>query len=297
MENNDTHTAEENRAEEESSTVGGMLKTAREARELSIEQIAAELRIESRFLVALEEDNFEEFSAPVFTKGYIKQYGHRLGLEYGDLLAQYYRQEDVRDLTLKHSTPIRIRDEQQVTQWILAGSILALLVGGFALWYLSGSGEPPPVVTSPGAESIEPVLTEELVLEAPFPATPPLPDRATRPVPEPELVAAVADSPNSVVAVVEDDPPAESDLAGPMVQVTISFEQDCWTEVTDARGERQFYGLATAGAVSRFEAQLPLSFLLGNVDAVRLLLDGSPYPIPDYGRRGNRAEFVIAEEP
>ena len=98
MENDDTRTPEEDRPEEESSSVGAMLRAAREEKELSVEQLAAELRIEPRFLNALEDDSFEEFPAPVFTKGYIRQYAQRVGLDYADLLAEYYRQVEVRDV-------------------------------------------------------------------------------------------------------------------------------------------------------------------------------------------------------
>jgi len=331
MANSDTQTPEEDRPEEESSTVGAMLRAAREERELSIEQISGELRIEPQFLIALEEDSFDGFPAPVFTKGYIKQYGQRVGLDYGDLLAEYYRQVEVRDLPMLASRPIRLRDEQQIAQWIVVGVILSVLVVGF-LWYLS-SDAPPVEVISPVEESVDPGMNEETVLEAPPPSLPeepvPVPDPAPdqelnleldqdlEPEPEPELgpdqgpeagPEAGPEPGSETLGVEETDPDSEpaATLAGvaravpdlppgPTIEVTINFEQDCWTEVTDARGERFFYGLGSAGAVSSFDARLPLSFFLGNAGGVRLQLNGRPYPIPTDSRQGNLARFVIAE--
>ena len=81
----------------------------------------------------------------------------------------------------------------------------------------------------------------------------------------------------------------------PTIEVTISFDQDCWAEVTDDSGERFFYDLGSAGTVASFSAQLPLSFFLGNADGVRLEFNGRPYPIPADSRRGNLARFVVAE--
>ena len=315
MEIDDTRTSEEDRPEEESSSVGAMLKAAREEKELSVEQLAAELRIEPRFLNALEDDNFEEFPAPVFTKGYIRQYAQRVGLDYADLLAEYYRQVEVRDVPMMANRPIRLRDEQQIAQWVGAGLVLTTLAVGFGVWYLSSDTPPPAEVTAPSEEPIDPGMNEESVVEPPPPAADLLeepvtaPEPPPEPEPEPEVVLdAEPDEflpdgllpedtePEPAAAAVAAETEAVPDLPpGPTVEVTITFEQDCWTEVTDARGERFFYGLGSAGAVSSFDAQLPLSFFLGNAGGVRLQLNGRPYPIPADSRQGNLARFVIAE--
>lgn len=328
MENDDTQTPEEDRPEEESSSVGSLLKAAREEKELSIEQLSAELRIEPHFLTALEDDNFDEFPAPVFTKGYIRQYAQRVGLEYGDVLAEYYRQVDVRDVPMQANKPIRLRDEQQIAQWVIAGLILSILVVGFGVWYLSSDTPPPVEVTAPSEEQVDPGMNEETVVE---PAPPPTVDVLEEPLPEPapaldpplgaeteEIVAGDADPGETpaedtvsvetlvenaqpapalepAAAVAAETQPAQGLPPAPTVEVTITFEQDCWTEVTDASGERFFYGLGAAGAVSSFDAQLPLSFFLGNAGGVQLQLNGRPYPIPADSRQGNLARFVIAE--
>ena len=310
MENDDTQTPEEERPEEESSSVGVMLKAAREDKELSVEQLAAELRIEPRFLNALEDDNFDAFPAPVFTKGYIRQYAQRVGLDYADLLAEYYRQVEVRDVPMMATRPIRLRDEQQIAQWIVAGLILTTLVVGFGVWYLSSDTPPPAEVTAPSEEPLDPGMNEETVVEPPAPAVDLLEEPAPAPEPslepeqepdivldaEPEEILAEDTEPEPATAAAAVDTEPVPDLPpGPTVEVTITFEQDCWTEVTDARGERFFYGLGSAGAVSSFDAQLPLSFFLGNAGGVRLQLNGRPYPIPADSRQGNLARFVIAE--
>jgi len=291
---------EEERPEEESSTLGRALRVAREERELSIEQIAGELRVESRVLIALEEDDYEEFSAPVFTKGYIKLYGQRLGLDYGDLLASYYRNVDVRDVPVVARKPIQLRDEHQITRWIIAGAVLALLIFGFTVWYLSQADDPPLIESPASAVPVEPAVPEAVAVGVPDPVAA-APDPVAIPLPEepiePEVVDLQEPEPEALVVVSAASGPASEPIPPPRptVEVSISFEQDCWTEVTDARGERVFYGLGSAGATSRFDAVLPLSFFLGNAAGVRLLLNGRPYPIPGDSRQGNLARFVIAE--
>ncbi len=79
--------------------------------------------------------------------------------------------------------------------------------------------------------------------------------------------------------------------------IEIVFDQDCWTEITDINGERFYYDLGRAGSKSIFDAHLPLSFLLGNVNGVQIRVNGEPYMIPaDSHNGGNVARFVITED-
>jgi cytoskeleton protein RodZ len=250
---------------------------------LSLTQISAELRIEPKFLTALEEDRLDEFPAPVFTKGYLKQYGGMLGLDISDLLAQYYRQFDVRDVPVVHHKPIRLRDDDQIRHWLAAAVVLCVVCGGLAAWWIS-----------------QPVADPIVVQRAAEPVGEPNPP--TRPIAiVPPASEAQAPSVDEVVdePTVQEPPlpplPAEAIAATDSVQVEVSFAEDCWTEITDANGERLFYGLGSAGARSRFSATLPISVFLGNAGGVELSVDGTRYPIPAGSRQGNLARFVIAE--
>jgi len=275
-------------ASDDEGSVGERLRAAREAQPLTLAQIAAELRIEPRFLAALEEDRLDEFPAPVFTKGYLKQYGGVLGLDESDMLAQYYRQVDARDVPVMQLKPIRLRDEDQIRHWLAAGLVLALLVGGFVTWWLLRPESAPVPV-----ERIEEPLPEPPPVEAPAE----------------EIAAPVAASMSADVETLESSPvlvgPTTEQAAavpedpvpavGAGVQVEVNFLEDCWTEISDARGERLFYGLGSAGARSRFSARLPISIFFGNASGVELTVNGESYSVPSGSRQGNLARFVIAD--
>lgn len=124
-------------------SLGDMLRGARAAQELSLEEVAAELRMEEGMLRALEEHRFEALGAPVFAKGYLKQYAQRLGLSTDDVLAEYYRIAEPRDVRIEPSRVIKLRDERQITIWIVAVLLLAVLSGLLYLWW---AGQP--VVTT-----------------------------------------------------------------------------------------------------------------------------------------------------
>ncbi|MFL2545942.1 MAG: helix-turn-helix domain-containing protein [Candidatus Rariloculaceae bacterium] len=277
MRRRDNQPAEDESPTEQSSTVGEVLRIAREALDQTVEQVAGELRIEAPYLVALENDNFDEFSAPVFAKGYLKQYALRLGLDDDELLTLYYRQVGTQQVPKLRVQTLETGEDQQQARWLIAGSALALVIAAVVIWQLSTPEEGLPVVTTV-ADPIE----DDPVAPLPEPE-PPMP--VVTPAPELEPVE------EAVAETIEE--PAEAVI--PELRVEIVFREDCWTEVIDVRGERLFYGLGGAGARSRFSATPPLSFFLGNASGVDLSVDDTPYEIPAENLQGNLARFVILE--
>jgi hypothetical protein len=63
------------------STVAEQLHKAREARRLTVEQVAEITKIRSDHLRALEEGNFNVFSAPVYIRGFVRSYSSLLKLD------------------------------------------------------------------------------------------------------------------------------------------------------------------------------------------------------------------------
>ena len=119
-------------------TLGEQLRAARLSQDLTVEQLSTELRIEAKQLHALEENRFEQIGVPVFVKGYLKQYGSRLGLNTADLLALYYKQTTLADVQIQPSRTITLRDERQITSWVLAAVVLLAIIAGLAVWLWNG---------------------------------------------------------------------------------------------------------------------------------------------------------------
>jgi cytoskeletal protein RodZ len=69
------------------STVAEQLRVAREARKLTISQVAEATKIRTDHIRALEEGNFNVFSAPIYIRGSVKNYATLLKLDVPQIMA------------------------------------------------------------------------------------------------------------------------------------------------------------------------------------------------------------------
>ena len=69
------------------STVAEQLRAAREARKLTILQVAEATKIRTDHIRALEEGNFNVFSAPIYIRGSVKNYATLLKLDVPQIMA------------------------------------------------------------------------------------------------------------------------------------------------------------------------------------------------------------------
>jgi cytoskeleton protein RodZ len=295
---------------ESTPNLGTRLQNAREAQDLSIEELAAELRIGAHFLTALEECRFDVLGAPVFAKGYLKQYGARLGLDATELAADYVRAVGHASIPIAPSKTIKLRDDRQITMWVIAGIALVLLASLLLLWWLRQSdiGAESALADRARATVTVPAGAPEFdspVREVPAAAATPaelLPAQDLSQEQEPELVAEPAVEPAAasrpgpeltpavVPPPVAEAPPAAV-IDGPVLEVL--FVEDSWAEILDEDGTRLFYDLGRAGTRQRFPAGRNLNLLFGNARGVELSVDGRPVPVPGSPRRGDVAQFDL----
>src|SRR4029077_704568 len=68
--------------------VGETLRRERMKRNLDLEEISRELKISTRFLQAIENDQYEKLPGGVFAKSFVRQYARLLSLNEDDLAVQ-----------------------------------------------------------------------------------------------------------------------------------------------------------------------------------------------------------------
>ena len=71
--------------------LGERFRAAREARGLTVSDVAEHIRIRSVYLSAIEDENWAAIGAPVYTRGFLRTYARYLGLDPEEMVADYNR--------------------------------------------------------------------------------------------------------------------------------------------------------------------------------------------------------------
>lgn len=258
---------------------GERLAEARRLRKIPLPDIARDLHLDETKVQALEENRFEVLGAPVFAKGHLRKYAEIVGVSIDTVMDDYRALTDADVAPPVVGEPRRRPREFNLGPWLIAIP-LVLAVLGAIYWWL---GRTPPRAPRPAPAVSAPLPAPEtappaaIVQEATRAAEEP-PERMQ---PEADLAEAggVADN-------------AAPEQAG-MLELQLTYSGDCWTEVTDAAGERLFFDLGRQGRTVNVNGQPPLRVLLGDSNNVRLSVNGEPYPIEDAEFRGDTARLTI----
>lgn len=148
-------------------TVAEQLRAAREAQNLTIHQVADVTKIRTDHLRALEEGDFDVFTAPVYIKGFTRCYATVLKLDAGQIMAQLEAElsktqkfSEPPNLTPHPRTPLDfVMLQLSRVNWqkslVMLGAVVVLgtVVGGIAAWRHFSQRDPlkdlPPGVYQP----------------------------------------------------------------------------------------------------------------------------------------------------
>ncbi len=121
---------------------GAMLRVAREAGGLSIEDVAGRLRLNAALVLAMEEDRLALLGAPVFARGHLRNYAALVGVPESEVLAACEAGEvpEPSFLPALNLRP-RIRDHARWV-WPLAAVLLALAVVALFWWWSARAPAP-----------------------------------------------------------------------------------------------------------------------------------------------------------
>src|SRR5579862_4767390 len=72
-------------------SIGETLRREREKQNLDLDQVSRELKISTRFLEAIEQENFDRLPGGVFAKSFVRQYARMLNLDEEEVAAEVQR--------------------------------------------------------------------------------------------------------------------------------------------------------------------------------------------------------------
>jgi cytoskeleton protein RodZ len=274
-------------------TFGDSLKREREMRGVSLDEISAATRIATRFLQAIENEQWDQLPGGVFNRGFVRAVARYLGLDEENIVAEYaLAVGDRPSVPVWTGSPPAVTSEQPWAAWIIAGIIvIALIAGG---WFAARR-----IYAWRAARR---AAQNAAVTAAPSPAAPETP---ANPVP----AAASSDSTVNPVATsetpsgkVDSSPvtnatsPAAS-IATPTIpgRLELKIEAGKKTKVTvDADSNRVFNGTMKAGEDHTFTAKD--RFQISARDAGALLLELNGKTLAPIGPPGHAGKVTVTRE-
>lgn len=237
--------------------VGDLLRAAREAQGLSIEEIAGRTRVPSRHLATIEAGDLSRLPAAPYSAGFIKSYARVVGLNEAELSRAFrdelaaYGDERADSMPFAPADPSRVAPRGLA--WVAAIVAVALVIG-YLVWRNTWSGDGPDTREQLAAQTAPPPEAAP----APAPAAPP-PAPAVVPI-DPAAPAAPAAAPG-----------------GPVV---LTATAPVWVRIYNRDGNKTLF-MAEMAAGQRYEVPASAADPLirtGRAESIRVTVGGAEAP-------------------
>lgn len=240
---------------------GQRLREARQAAQLTLNEVASRMRLEPYVLELLENDRYEQLHGPTFVRGYLSGYARLLDLPERPILEAYERHDHrppalVSELGRKPEVHVSDFPVRMVT-YVIAGLLVVLVV----LWWQSRQPHPAAPeraeATPPVAQSSAPPASRSEPAPAPQPTAAAVMPAESAPEAPTTAVTAAEPLPSALPTEAEDatSPSPRVSSAGPTAPAATATSADA-NPVSDASPARD-EPAASALQAAPSEAPLP----------------------------------------
>jgi cytoskeleton protein RodZ len=278
------------------SSIGEALRRERVKRNLDLEQVSRELKISTRFLEAIEAEDFDRLPGGVFAKSFVRQYARMLNLDEEEVAAEVQRTlapaplPDFSAATPKAMAPPAVEFAPRVGSissrpfasgsWLPALALVVAVMLGCSFvygWYQRDRRQA-------SAPPLHRVVTAQAANTATALPTPPPPTEAAAETQQPPATSAAAETTPAppVQAQAETGPPASRPQGAVNVEIATSDEPVWVLARTD--GKYAFSGTLDKNQTRTVNADGVVLLRLGNAGGVVITLNGKP--IPALGPKG-----------
>jgi cytoskeleton protein RodZ len=247
---------------------GAALRQAREAADMSIEQVASQLHMTVRSVANLEADDWSSLGAPVFVRGQLRSYARLLGVDIEPYIEQTPVASVAPSTLVSHThTPGYQRFAEQIGRRAIYVAITAAIAVPVWLGTRDHLGS-----SEPSVQSLD------------FPAATVAEEATAQPQGAPQRTPLVAS-----IASLSTAPQASSVF-------TITFNGDSWVEILGADNQTVLErGLLTAGQQRSYKLGEVGRIKLGNVNAVEVKRAGVAIDLEPFSR-ANVARFALSSD-
>lgn len=307
----DIHTSEY-ADEPRSASPGQLLQHERERQAISLEDAALALHLRPAVVAGLEQDHYAEIPVATYRRGYLRTYAKYLGMDDKPVLEAYHARYGAPD-TEREVKPVSVTRPPSRLGGILFKLVTLLVIAGLigvtVTWWQSRGGNTPP-----GLDDNAPAETAPDTAGTPeMPSTSDAPAARTESSDETDASDAGSTEANpraTSTAEPEVTVPSPAALAAATAvasaaqeranaatanTLALTFNQQSWTEIFDARDQRVFVGLQQPGTEASVEGQPPFRLTVGNATGVELRYQGKVIDLAAQAGANNVARFTLGE--
>jgi cytoskeletal protein RodZ len=276
-------------AESSAVTLGAYLRSLRDAKGSSLEDMARSTRVGIRHLEALEEERLTDLPSPVFVRGFIRAYCSFLRESPETALGHYQELAAERAAVESATAPPRPRQTRAGGSVLLGLALLLVLGIGLVVLNLTVTrlAETPVAATKTSPQPVPVTAPVPTPQPAPPGATGAPPVRPSSPTPaaEPARPASppAPGRPPTAAAPVPPAPTAAPKALPSSQRLVIKAVEPTWVRVQTDEG-RVAVELLPAGASREWTADRRFLLTIGNAGGVELTLNGRS--LPPLGAKG-----------
>ncbi len=304
-------------------TAGQRLQAAREARNIERADVARWLKLDQKFIKAIEEGDAEHLPGPVFIAGYIRSYAKLVNLPPDQLVREFTKSHvdalpkitrlprpapgkmgKVSEFLPKRFSIAAESYSANAKKFVMvSGATIFMAVLGLIAVLLGDKETEVVVLEEQAVETVSPSLAppDALPLDPqggaaalePAPAAlleaeESVPERITVPL---ELKKLERGDPGVVTRLDEAGLSTYDDL--PKENIEMHFRANSWVDIRDSTGRRLIQSMGVAGATKEVRGVAPFQVLIGYGPGVEIVYNGQPFDFSQYQGKQAVVRFTL----
>jgi cytoskeleton protein RodZ len=268
---------------------GASFRQARVSKGISLDQVATETRISTRFLSAIENEEFHLLPGGIFNRGFVRAFAEKVGLDPDQAVADYKRMVEIRQPDPPAAPQPAPAAKRKRRLYPIAVGVLALVIVVFYV-VTRESGPIAQTASTPAAtQSAAPTPA------APAPSiAPPDNARQTAAAPETQSNQSPKPTPAPTPALAPQAAAPATPAAPNALSLEIAAQDPSWIRVEADEKSANPGEILQSGMTRKYTAQNKLIISAGNAGGLMLKLNDKP--MKAIGKSGQVREIVITPE-
>ncbi|MDN6179456.1 MAG: DUF4115 domain-containing protein [Halomonas subglaciescola] len=292
---------------------GKLLQQERERQAIPLKDAARDLHLRPAVVTGLEQDHYAEIPVATYRRGYLRTYAKYLNMDEKPVLAAYEALHGTPDIE-REIKPVSVTRPPSRLGGLLFKLVTLLVIAGLigvtVTWWQSRGGNTPPGLddSAPAQSASAPSTSADTKApqDAGASAKPRDDESDTARNVNTDAATDIAASTTEPEAAAPSDAAIaaataiahairQRDAAAADNSLALTFNQQSWTEIFDARDQRVFVGLQQPGTEASVEGQPPFRLTVGNATGVELRYQGKVIDLARHAGANNVARFTLGE--